>query len=193
MPPCRGLVALALSALACTRVVPAPVAPPPAPPPAFRVPTGCEADLSGPWRLAGRDDWAYRGIDDGGTLLLEVHPPSTVDAGFVPRRFRALPDAGSPDAGPPDAVDAGPPEPDAGPLRLVLVRALDGFRGGVEVPAPGPDGTPCRLRFSAEVTACDGGLWLRSQAALRLADGCAPDADDATSWATQHLVRPDAG
>lgn len=200
---------------ACVRTTPQPPSSPPPPPPVV-VPAGCTASLEGPWRHAEDPSFRYEAQDDGGTLTLVVFRELVVDAGFVPRRFRPLPDAGV-DAGTAldgGAADAGGPAADAGfvtvgdldggaPLsssvRIELARTASGFVGSTIAPLQHPSGRWCEVRFPTRVLTCaDGGLVLETSNATALGDTCQPPARPLEQLTTQHPLvrlpaRPDAG
>lgn len=92
-------IAVCVGLAGCVRTTPQP--PPPPPPPAVVVPEGCTSSLAGPWVHGSDPSFRYEAEDDGGTLTLRVFHELVVDAGFTPRRFRPVPDAGS-------ALDGGP-------------------------------------------------------------------------------------
>ncbi len=180
---------------ACVRTTPQPAAePPPPPPPAVLVPAGCLDSLAGSWIHASDRSYRYEAEDDGGTLTLVVSHVPVVDAGFSPRRFRPLAEAGV-DGG----VDAGL-EPDAGlvapsPVRVELRRTANGFVGATVAPLTHPTGRVCEGRFPTTVLSCaDGGLLLESQSATALGDACQAPARPLGLVTQQHqLLRPDAG
>lgn len=173
------------------------------------VPDGCTASLAGPWVHAVDPSFRYEAQDDGGALTLVVFRDLAVDAGFVPRRFRPVPDAGvdagAPDAGPLDAggLDAGPAasggDADAGAavsssVRIELFRTAAGFTGHTFAALQHPSGRWCEARFVTTVLDCaDGGLRLETSSATALGESCQPPARPLEQFHQQHpLVRPPA-
>lgn len=196
----RSRVFMVFVLAACVRTTPQPPPEPPLPPaPAVKVPEGCLDSFAGSWVHANDRSYRYEAVDDGGTLTLVVSHQPVVDAGFSPRRFRPVADAGAPDSGVARGVDAGL-EPDAGNLtlsavRVELERTADGFVGATLAPLVHPTGRICEARFPTRVISCaDGGLLLESQSATALGDACQPPARPLGLSTRQHqLVRPDAG
>lgn len=177
---------------ACVRTTPQPAPELPPPHPAVRVPAGCLDSLAGSWVHASDRSYRYEAEDDGGTLTLVVSHVLVPDAGFSPRRFRPVADAGA-------GLDAGA-ETDAGlvtpsPVRVELQRTPEGFVGATIAPLAHPTGRVCEGRFPTTVLSCaDGGLLLESQSATALGDACQAPARPLGLLTQQHqLVRPDAG
>lgn len=165
------------------------------------MPEGCAASLAGPWVHAVDPSFRYEAQDDGGTLTLVVFRDLVVDAGFVPRRFRPVPDAGTP-----GAVDGGPDAglaEDAGTAvsttRLELVRTGAGFVGHTFASLQHPSGRWCEVRFPTTVLDCaDGGLVLETSSATAVGDTCQLPARPLEQLKQQHPLarppaRPDAG
>ncbi len=180
---------LILSLSACVRTTPQPS--PELPPPARKVvvPPGCLEGFAGPWVHATDPGYRYQGEDDGGTLTLIVSHVATPDAGFSPRRFRAV-DAGVVDAG---VIDAGTPSISGG--RVELERTERGFVGQTIAPLTHPTGRTCEGHFPTTVVSCaDGGLLLETQSATALGDACQAPARPLGLFTQKHqLWRPDAG
>ena len=186
----RPRLVLLLLAVACVRTTPQPPPEPPAPPAlAVVVPAGCLDSLAGSWIHATDPAYRYEAQDDGGTLTLVVSHLLVVDAGFSPRRFRAL--DGGVDAGAP--LDAGPELESA--VRVTLERTAHGFVGATLAPLTHPSGRLCEGRFPTTVLSCaDGGLLLETQRSTALGDACQAPARPLGLLTQQHqLVRPDAG
>ncbi len=181
---------LILSLSACVRTTPQPL--PELPPPARKVviPNGCLENFAGPWVHATDPGYRYQGEDDGGTLTLIVSHVATPDAGFSPRRFRAV-DAGvdAVDAG---VIDAGPPAVSG--ARVELERTERGFGGQTIAKLTHPTGRTCEGRFPTTVLNCaDGGLLLETQSATALGDACQAPARPLGLLTQKHqLWRPDA-
>ncbi len=174
------------------------------------------ASLEGEWVHADDSSYRYLGFDDGGTLTLVVRHLVSMDAGFVPRRFGVKPlvapdagapgpadagldaweDAGVPDAGPSEASRPPPPLPFPSP-RVTLERTTHGFVGETTATVTHPAGRECPVTFKTEVMSCmDGGLTLRSEAAVAVGDLCkAPAHPQPAAVLVHRLIRPtlDAG
>lgn len=142
---------LCIALAGCVRTTPQP--PPPPPPPLINVPEGCTALLAGPWVHGVDPSYRYEAQDDGGTLTLVAFHEPVVDAGFTPRRFRPVPDAGAPDAGRSDAGSA------AGRLDA---GATDGGTEELSVAAGSSDGG--RTDSGVAVSVADAGLALEVDA-----------------------------
>ncbi len=180
---------LILSLSACVRTTPQPSPELPVPARKVVVPPGCLEDFAGPWVHATDPGYRYQGQDDGGTLTLIVSHVVTPDAGFSPRRFRAV-DAGVVDAG---VIDAGSVE--ASGARVELQRTAKGFVGQTIAPLTHPTGRTCEGHFPTTVLSCaDGGLLLETQSATALGDACQAPARPLGLLTQKHqLWRPDAG
>jgi hypothetical protein len=180
-----AVLAVAVTFAACQRPVPpAPTAPPPPPAPAG--PPECNVDLSGEWVHAIDPSFRYRGVDDGGTLTLELVRAEAPRTPFHPRKFRKANPSGE-DGG----VDGGASDEAQAPtVRLVLTRSAHKFAGATEVAVHHPRGRDCVAVFPAEVVGCrDGGLTLVAASALSLDEACAPTGDQAPT-SRQPLRRP---
>jgi len=150
---------------------------------------------------AADPSYRYRGVDDGGTLVLTAFRVFAEDAGFVPRHFLRVDggvvvviDAGAPaggDAGADgvDAVDGGTPS-----ATVVVTRTPKGFVGETAAEVLLPTGRPCKVRYPTTVMACaDGGLLVRSRSALAVGDACQPPPNPQPAPDADHqLVRPGA-
>lgn len=183
---------LLLSVTACVRTTPQPSPELPPPAPRVVVPEGCLEGFAGPWVHATDPGYRYQGEDDGGTLTLIVSHVARPDAGFSPRRFRAV------DAGVEAQADAG--VTDAGLLaapgaRVELRRTERGFVGETIAPLTHPTGRTCEGHFPTTVVNCaDGGLLLETQSATALGDACQTPARPLGLLTQQHqLWRPDGG
>ncbi len=179
---------LLLSLTACVRTTPQPSPELPPPAPRVVVPEGCLAVFAGSWVHATDPGYRYEGEDDGGLLTLIVTHVATADAGFSPRRFRAVDagiDAGVSDAGLPTAFGA----------RVELRRTERGFVGETIAPLTHPTGRTCEGHFPTTVLNClDGGLLLETQSATALGDACQAPARPLGLLTQKHqLWRPDAG
>ncbi len=162
---------------ACVRLsAPAPAEAPPEPP--LLLPPGCEASLDGTWQHADDPAFRYEAADDGGTLTLLVRHEVTVDAGFVPRRFRAPPDAGQ---------EEPPVEPPAPAARVELHRTPQGFTGYTLATLTLPGGATCDARFATRVLQCDDALLLETLSATTVTTDCEPS--EATAPIQHRLVK----
>lgn len=194
-------ISASLALLAACPRAPRPAEPQPTPAPPLRIPPGCEADLSGLWQHTKDPSYRYLADDDGGTVHLAVARLPLVDAGFVPRKFRAA-DAGSVDAGSADAGSALEPEPDAGDaapepqLTVIVTRSPEGFSGFTFAALRHPSGRTCEARFATRIVSCsDGGLLLEAEGTTALSDTCEPPAHPQDVPLVQHALTrvPDAG
>lgn len=115
--------------------------------------------MAGVYAYSGREDWQYRGIEDGGTLTLMLERGGVGDGGAI-----AVHDAG---AGSPASVE------------IVMTRSSSGFAGAIAqtvYPAPG---AACVVAFPTEVVACDdAGITLSSAESVDVDQACGspPDA-----------------
>jgi hypothetical protein len=113
---------------------------------AVRVPSGCEANLSGTYTFKGREDWRYLASDDGGTLVLRLLWTSP---------------------------DGGVGENRADRTAIVLERTSDGFAGATHAVAWPTQSVACPVSFPTEVKACrDDGLVLRTVDAIGVDESC---------------------
>ncbi len=159
------LSALLLCAAACTTPRPSPDQGPVVVPsaPALKIPAGCGADLSGDYQHARDESFLYSGVDDGGTLTLQVA-----------RRH----DGGA------FAVSGGD-----GGTRIVLERTAAGFVGETRAHAFARSGAPCPVDFKTEVLGCDGGLLLRSDSVAAVDDTCRLATPTRAQPSREHLLR----
>lgn len=119
----------------------------------------CSSDLSGTFQHATDPTWRYRGVDDGGELLLLMS--RNLDGGFGPQ--------------------------DAGSIFVSLRRSDAGFLGEVHALGGLQNGTTCPVTFPVRVLSCsDAGINLSATSETFINESCEIPARSQDSVALEH-------
>ncbi len=122
------------------------------PKPEVKIPTGCEANLSGEWVHTRDDSFRYTATDDGHTLTLTATrtPATSTRTGSESASGRDGDQGGTGEGGEARAED----EAAGVAPTITLERTAKGFRGNTVAEQYLPDGQRCEVPYPTEVIGC---------------------------------------